>query len=249
MSCQHRVSVYTDHRSLEYFMSTKILTSKQVRWMEFLSDFNFEIKFTAGKLNANADILSRREQDVAVREMVKRDSRSRVLLGPSRLDPRINAELAASYVDNSTITLSLMDSDTPPTQLDNELVAELLEENRKSFLDLRQKLPKGYTLQDDLLIYQGRLVVERGTVLCTRLIREVHAQPSIAHPGERKTYQLLAPQYYWKGMGADCSQYVANCMDCKTSHSNQLKQQGLLHPLSIPDYPMQHLCMDFKEFP
>ena len=117
--------------------------------MEFLSDFNFEIWQSKRK----TDILSRREQDVAVQEMVKRDNRSRVLLGPSRLDPRINAELAASYIDNSVTTISSMDSDTPPTQLDNELVAELIEENRNSFLDLRLKLPKEYTLQGDLLVY------------------------------------------------------------------------------------------------
>ncbi|KFY97503.1 hypothetical protein V498_02029 [Pseudogymnoascus sp. VKM F-4517 (FW-2822)] len=40
-SVRHRVEVYTDHRSLEYFMSTKVLTAKQVRWMELLADFNF----------------------------------------------------------------------------------------------------------------------------------------------------------------------------------------------------------------
>lgn len=61
MSVQSRVDVYSDHRSLEYFMSTKLLTAKQVRWMEFLSDFNFMIMYTAGKNNQKADILSRRE--------------------------------------------------------------------------------------------------------------------------------------------------------------------------------------------
>jgi hypothetical protein len=79
MSVQSRIGVYSDHRSLEYFMTTKLLTAKQVRWMEFLSDFNFQIMYTAGKNNQKADILSRREQDVAAQELVKRDSRSRTL--------------------------------------------------------------------------------------------------------------------------------------------------------------------------
>lgn len=31
MSVQSRIEVYSDHRSLEYFMTTKLLTAKQVR--------------------------------------------------------------------------------------------------------------------------------------------------------------------------------------------------------------------------
>ena len=42
-------------------MTTKVLTAKQVRWIEYLSDFNFQIIYITGKSNAKADILSRRE--------------------------------------------------------------------------------------------------------------------------------------------------------------------------------------------
>jgi transposase InsO family protein len=251
MSCQQRVGVYSDHRSLEYFMTTKILTAKQVRWMEFLSDFNFEIKYTAGKDNQKADILSRREQDVSLQELIKKDSRSRVLLGPARLDPRINAELAQSFVEAKVASLSVLNMDPYPRTLgeDPELIKELKEANKKSFQELRAKPLSGYTIQDELLLYHGRLVAERNTTLCTRLIQEAHAQPSSAHPGGTKTYQLLAPKYYWVGMGSDCKRFVANCIACKHSHTNQTKQQGMLHPLPIPGYPMQHMTMDFKEFP
>ena len=43
--------------------------------------------FTARKNNQKANILSQREQDVATQELAKRDSRSRTLLGPAKLDP------------------------------------------------------------------------------------------------------------------------------------------------------------------
>jgi hypothetical protein len=51
MSVQSRIGVYLDYRALEYFMTTKVLTAKQVRWMEFLLDFNFIIAYTASKSN------------------------------------------------------------------------------------------------------------------------------------------------------------------------------------------------------
>jgi hypothetical protein len=250
MSAQSRIEVYSDHRSLEYFMTTKLLTAKQVRWMEFLSDFNFQIMYTAGKNNQKADILSRREQDLAAQAAVKLDSRSRTLLGPGRLDPRINAELAQRFVESasSAPTLNTL-SPLGLTSNDSELIQDLRQDNKQSFSDIREKLPPDYTVVDGLLLYKDKLCVRRNTPLCTRLIREAHSQISSAHPSGLKTYQLLAPKYHWIGMGADCKRYVKNCVVCRHAHSDQTKQQGLLHPLPIPAYPMQHLCMDFKEFP
>ena len=39
------VKVLTDHKGLEYFMTIKKLTSQQIRWAEFLSEFNFVISY------------------------------------------------------------------------------------------------------------------------------------------------------------------------------------------------------------
>ncbi len=250
MSVRHRIEVYSDHRSLEYFMTTKVLTAKQVRWMEFLSDFNFQIRYTSGKNNQKADILSRREQDLVLQEQVKRDSRSRVLLGPTKIDDRIATELVNSFVEISLVSPLLpaeSDTDSAPTPTD--LLQRLREDNRQSFLELREELPAGYTIEDSLLLFEGRLCVNRNTTDCTQLIREAHDQPSSAHPSGKKTYQLLVTQYYWNGMGSDCKRYVKNCAQCQLSHTRQSKQPGFLNPLPISDYPMQHLCMDFKEFP
>ena len=58
------VKVYTDHRNLEYFMSTKQLTRRQARWAEFLSEFNFKIMYRPGKQGQKPDYLTRRSQDL-----------------------------------------------------------------------------------------------------------------------------------------------------------------------------------------
>ncbi|KAI0996873.1 hypothetical protein K3495_g11312 [Podosphaera aphanis] len=56
--------ILTDHNNLKYFMSTKRLSERQVRWSQILSQFNFKLKFRAGKLSGRPDALSRRAQDV-----------------------------------------------------------------------------------------------------------------------------------------------------------------------------------------
>ena len=59
-STPHPIQVLSDHRNLEYFMSTKLLNCQQVRWSEFLSRFNFQITYRLGKLGGKPDTLTRR---------------------------------------------------------------------------------------------------------------------------------------------------------------------------------------------
>ncbi len=53
------IDVITDHKNLEYFSTTKILTQRQVQWSEYLSQFNLVIRFQPGKLGGKPDALTR----------------------------------------------------------------------------------------------------------------------------------------------------------------------------------------------
>ena len=52
------IKVFTDHKSLQHFMTTKELTWRQVQWAEKLSEFNFVIIPQPGKQNGKADALT-----------------------------------------------------------------------------------------------------------------------------------------------------------------------------------------------
>ena len=54
------IPVYTDHKNLTWFMTTKELNRRLTRWWEELSSFDLKIIHTPGKDNAQADALSRR---------------------------------------------------------------------------------------------------------------------------------------------------------------------------------------------
>ena len=43
------VKILSNHKNLEYFMSTKLLNRRQARWSEFLSRFQFKISYRPGK--------------------------------------------------------------------------------------------------------------------------------------------------------------------------------------------------------
>ena len=53
------VDIVMDHKNLEYFSTLKVLTCWQAWWSEFLSSFNFVIRFHPGKLGAKPDALTR----------------------------------------------------------------------------------------------------------------------------------------------------------------------------------------------
>ena len=51
--------VETDHQSLRYLQTQVSLSKKQIRWLELLANFDFEILYKPGKQNVVADCLSR----------------------------------------------------------------------------------------------------------------------------------------------------------------------------------------------
>jgi hypothetical protein len=54
-----RFTVRTDHRALIHFMRQRNLSSRQHRWIDILSEFDFEIEYIPGDTNGFADALSR----------------------------------------------------------------------------------------------------------------------------------------------------------------------------------------------
>src|SRR5260370_21077690 len=54
------IDMVTNHKNLEYFMTTKKLTQRQVHWSEYLSCFNTRIRFQPGRLGVKPDALTRR---------------------------------------------------------------------------------------------------------------------------------------------------------------------------------------------
>ena len=54
------VQIYTDHKNLLYWTTTKELNRRQVRWAETLASYDFKIMHVKGTENGRADALSRR---------------------------------------------------------------------------------------------------------------------------------------------------------------------------------------------
>ena len=114
MGSSHTTSVVTDHRNLETFMSTKKLNRRQARWSLFLSQFDFQIAYAPGKLNGEADALSRRPQDIPIEPDDPRvTEQSSIVLGPRVLAPGVQPAIEAAIRALSTCEEAKPDRITP----------------------------------------------------------------------------------------------------------------------------------------
>nr|AAG24792.1 pol protein [Colletotrichum gloeosporioides] len=105
----HEVLVYTDHKNLAHFTTSKVLNKRQIRWSEFLSEFNFRIIYRKGSENGRADALSRRpDYNVPVPE------ETQVILKHNDNGDLVPATKLLMMTGRSTAS--------PPSELDDEAI-------------------------------------------------------------------------------------------------------------------------------
>nr|XP_036575983.1 reverse transcriptase domain protein [Colletotrichum truncatum]KAF6782639.1 reverse transcriptase domain protein [Colletotrichum truncatum] len=109
---KYEVKVYTDHKNLAHFTISKDLNKRQIRWSEFLSEFNFRIIYRKGKENGRADALSRRpDHEVQVPE------ETRVILKADK-----NGDLVPAA---RLLMMARRDSTSTPGRMSPEAIREI----------------------------------------------------------------------------------------------------------------------------
>ncbi|GMY12671.1 Retrovirus-related Pol polyprotein from transposon 17.6 [Fagus crenata] len=94
----------------------------------------------------------------------------------------------------------------------------------KAALSRSDKTASRFTLRDDLLWFQNRLVLPASSQFKTHLIREFHDTPVGGHSGVLRTYKRIAASFYWAGMKCDIHDYIRSRIH-PVFHVLQLKQK------------------------
>jgi hypothetical protein len=231
------IQVLTDHKSLEYFMTTKRLTRRQVRWAEFLADFNFQITYRPGKENGKADALTRRSQDLPEdAEDDRQKAMSRIVLPEGKVHPDITK---GSTVAEITVTEDALRKAQEEDMFCQEILGLLRANERFS-----AKISLSYCdKHEGLLRYQRRFWIPEG--IRTDVVRDIHTQPMVGHPGIAKTLAIIKKRFYWPRMDKTVAQYITNYHECRRAKPFQDTYNGVLIPLPIPQQPWQDISMDF----
>lgn len=76
-----------------------------------------------------------------------------------------------------------------------------------------------FFVDDEGLIYRRKHEDEHQLIIPSTpesdVIREKHGQVYIAHPGIKRTYELIALRFWWPGMRNTVEEYIKKCDACQ----------------------------------
>ena len=233
-SCKDEFIVYTDHKNLEYFASTKVLSRRQARWAEFLAEFWFKVVYRPGHLNTKADVLSRR-RDYAPKEGGEPTQQSLFKPGQWVVD---SARIASTKVFELPGTFIARLKAAAEADLDWQATLKAVRENSEA-------VAPEFEDKDGILYYENRYVIPSDTGLRLKILGDNHDSRVAGHFGQFKTLERLKQNFFWTKMDEDVKDYVRSCDVCQRDKASRKKKYGLLQPLDIPHQPWKSIAMDF----
>ena len=210
MSVDDHILVYTDHKNLEYFNTTKTLNRRQHRWAEFLQPFNFKVIYREGWLNENRDAFSR-HRDYGP----ERGSNSEpftffrpgqyIVEEPVILRPHV-LKTSQGFRLQTTFHEALMKAaDSNQTYL-----ATL-----KAPLKGDSKVETNFSIEKDLLLYKSRWYIPTDEGLRPTIMEAEHDSKIAGHFGTYKTIGRVRANFYWAKMDENIAEYVRSCDVCQ----------------------------------
>ena len=223
--------VQTDHHPLKYLETQSELSRRQQRWLETLSEFEFEIEYLRGKWNLVADALSRRAD-------LYRDT----------------SLYTGEDDDVCAPVMSLNAMKAHGVALDEKLLRELLGDYDKDgeFQVLKEKERSKLVKTDQgLWFYKSedlpglmQMYVPEGSLRLT-LMHDTHDAVAAGHLGIDKTYEHLRRRFSWPRMKKNVYEYVRSCNSCQRNKASTQKPIGMMAPTEVPSRRWEHVTMDF----
>ena len=235
-------------------MTTRQLSRRQVRWSEFLSQFDYMLTYRPRKDGETPDSLTRRSQDLP-----KDSTDARILyqnqtfFKDHHVDEAIKEDLELAY--------TALANDSTPEPTDHKIV-RLLEEGYESdkwWHKIKKEMTKEEgiphsrdiqlsqcTIKDDRLYFRDRLYVPdmADNQLRLLLIDTAHKSVEGGHPGKNKLHEILSRNYFWPNLSSDVRTYVQFCDGCKRNKTSRLRYQGSLKPLPLPLQRWRDISVD-----
>jgi transposase InsO family protein len=234
----HPFTVFTDHKNLEYFATTKVLNRRQARWAELLANYNFTIVYRPGKSMGKPDAMSRRH-DLSEGSKTS-DTPARTLLKPGQLQLAAARTVAAA----ESPLLSDIRAAQPLDPALHSLIPMLRDPEIPRDADARRRL-NGLSLSDGLVLFNGLIYVPDRDAIKLQILRQCHDDPTAGHFGQAKTHERVMRHYYWPRMRRFVNRYVSTCDTCARSKTPRHKPHGFLVPLPVPSRPWGSISMDF----
>ena len=225
----HQFTMLTDHKPLlGLFSETKGIPDRAAaritRWALLLAAYNYKLEYRPGKLNANADALSRlpiesEEQDI-----------TQPIVSVNMI------ELASAPVT---------EEDVRKETKKEEVMSKVSNFVREGWSpECKEEVLRPYWLRRSELSVENECLLWGGRVLIPESLREkVLQQLHEVHPGINRMKALARSYVWWPGIDKDIELTVKSCKECCTNQNNPASVPP--DPCETPSKPWERIHIDF----
>lgn len=221
---KYPVMVYTDHKNLIYFTTTKQLNRRQTRWAETMATFNFRITYRKGTENARADALSRRPDYMSDEKLeshaIFREEQGELVYN--------RPQLAATLTISAAPTLEWIRSN-----YDKDPIAK----------EARERPTGPFTCEDGTILMKGLVYIPQG--IREEFVKQEHEHPAHGHQGIRRTKERMMRNYYFPGLAKTVEKVITNCDTCIKSKPARHAPYGMLKSPDMPTRAWTSIAWDF----
>ena len=215
---EKQIKIETDHKNLQYFLTSKVITRRQARWLEYLMEYNLVFVHVPGDRNGRADALSRLSEygtPEKTEKAILRESQNGYLLAsltPEEETLSEEQEFKKCY-DDSEIEMLL-----DPTEYGLITEHGVLYHGKKLYVPKRKEKEK---------------------------ILETHQGALQGHPGINATWEIISKNYYFPKMRDKIRKVVMDCNECNQNKILRERPHGLPQPLEVAEAAWDTVTMDF----
>ena len=258
-------TIYTDNNPLTYVMTSAKLNATGMRWVADLSGYDFELKYRPGKLNGDADGLSRNpvSEDIETLERECTEKCDRTALSSLLTDPADYscAAVAAEVLKFPSATVTqdtpLSNADLQDAQMEDVDVGPVFQAmtlgarpDRRNWQTLSSRSKQLFRQWKRMAIVNGVLVRKANNVNQIVLPKSLHKlvfvelHEKMGHLGLERVLDLARRRFFWPHMAADIDTYIKNKCPCVISKKPNIPEKAPLVPIHATS-PFEMISIDY----
>ena len=230
--------IISDHRPLVWLKNLNNPTGRLGRWALKLSEFDYEIIYRKGRLNNNADFLSRMNEEI---------------INEVNMDDQGGMKISVSGIKSAQNKDGFCKA----------MIAYLRRQELPSVQSkLRERIPleaHNYLIRSDgvlLCHFNGSYAPEGGVmeggdpvIILPKSLRDevlvlLHDHKTSGHLGFKKTLNKVRSRFYWEGMYTDVKRYTQSCVSCNKSKTPPVRRCAPLSNYTRATYPLDRIQID-----